>query len=317
MIGSVSIIATTNATDSTANPSRERSLTSTDARVSCVPIFSYTGQRVALLTQHGKERVIAPVLEPALGCRVERVAGYDTDLLGTFTRDIPRAGTQIEAARRKARIGMELSGLPLGLASEGSFGPDPFTGMFPWNVECLIWIDDKPGIEVVGIAQGKTNFAHVLTGSWEETEAFARQVGFPEHQLVVRPEGEEDARIRKGLAAWLELESAFSCALAQSASGQVFLETDVRAHANPMRMDNIRLAAEDLVCKLQSPCPTCGTPGFWMVERLAGLLCEDCGEPTHETRAEIHGCLKCTHRVTRERTDRQYADPSRCDYCNP
>lgn len=49
----------------------------------------YAGQRIALLTQHGKERTITPVLERAPGCRVERVAGYDTDLLGTFTRDIP------------------------------------------------------------------------------------------------------------------------------------------------------------------------------------------------------------------------------------
>lgn len=88
----------------------------------------HTGQRVALLTRHGKEQVSAPVLDLALGCRVERVDGYDTDLLGTFTRDIARAGTQLEAACKKARIGMELSYFPLGLASEGSFGPDPFTG---------------------------------------------------------------------------------------------------------------------------------------------------------------------------------------------
>lgn len=72
-----------------------------------------------------KEGVIASVLDTALGCRVERVTGDDTDLLGTFTREIPRAGMQLEAARKKARIGMELSGLSTGLASEGSFGPDP------------------------------------------------------------------------------------------------------------------------------------------------------------------------------------------------
>ena len=77
----------------------------------------YAERRVALLTQHGKEGVIASVLDTALGCRVERVSGFDTDALGTFTRDIPRAGTQIEAARKKARVGMELSGLPLGLVN--------------------------------------------------------------------------------------------------------------------------------------------------------------------------------------------------------
>ncbi len=277
----------------------------------------YAGRRVALLTQHGKERAIAPVIEPALGCRVERVAGYDTDLLGTFTRDIPRAGTQLEAARKKARLGMELAGLPLGLASEGSFGPDPMVGMFPWNVEMIVWIDDALGIEVAGMAAGKTNFAHRLAADWTAAEAFARQSGFPEHHLVVRPEGEADPRIRKGIAAWAELEAAVAWALEQSASGRVFLETDVRAHANPTRMDTIRLAAEDLAKKLCSPCPACGAPGFWIVERVAGLRCADCGAPTRETRAEVHGCLTCAHRETREHADRAYADPSRCDDCNP
>ena len=79
---------------------------------------SYRGRRIGLPTQHGKERVISPELDRALDCRVERVGGYDTDLLGTFTRDVPRAGTQLEAAGKKARTGMEPSGLPLGLASE-------------------------------------------------------------------------------------------------------------------------------------------------------------------------------------------------------
>lgn len=285
--------------------------------VASKPVASYADRRVALLTQHGKEGVIAPVLEPALGCQVERVAGYDTDLLGTFTRDIPRAGAQIEAARKKARIGMELSRLSLGLASEGSFGPDPFAGMFSWNVEFLIFIDDERDLEVVGVAQGKANFSHLLAADWASAEAFARQTGFPEHHLVVRPENENDPRICKGIAEWAALEAAFVRALGESANGQVFLETDMRAHANPTRMDNIRLAAEELVRKLQSACPACGVPGFWIVERVAGLPCGDCGTPTRETRTEIHGCLKCGHRVTRERTDRQYADPGRCHYCNP
>ena len=278
---------------------------------------AYSGRQVALLTQHGKERVLAPVLAAALGCRVERVAGYDTDLLGTFTRDIPRTGTQLAAARKKARIGMELAGLPIGLASEGSFGPDPFTGMFPWNVEFLIWIDDGLGIEVVGIAEGTSNSAHVLTASWEEAEAFARRAGFPEHHLVVRPEGEDDPRIRKGLADWADLQAAFDWSLDQSESRCVFIEIDLRANANPTRMDNIRLAAEDLARKLCSLCPACGTPGFWPVERVAGLPCEGCGVPTRETRAVVHGCCKCAHRVTRERTDAMYASAVRCDYCNP
>jgi hypothetical protein len=102
----------------------------------------YEGCRVALLTQHGKQAVIATLLEPALGCHIELVTGFDTDQLGTFTRETPRPGTQQEAARRKARQGMLLAGTSLGIASEGSFAADPFSGMLPWNVELVTWIDD-------------------------------------------------------------------------------------------------------------------------------------------------------------------------------
>jgi len=281
-----------------------------------VAIDGYQGQPVALLTQHGKEHVIASVLGPALGCRIERVSGYDTDLLGTFTREIPRAGTQIEAARRKARLGMELAGWPLGLASEGAFGPDPIAGMVPWNVEILLWIDDVRGLEVVGQAQGKANFAHLLTADWKAAGTFACHWGFPEHQLVLRPQREDDPRIRKGICSWTELEAGFAWAQAQSADGLVFLETDARAHANPTRHENIRLAAEDPAAKLRSLCPQCSAPGFWIVERVAGLPCEFCDAPTQEAQADVLGCVKCPHRETRER-EIKHADPGRCDYCNP
>jgi len=78
------------------------------------------------------------------------------------------------------------------------------------------------------------------------------------------------------------------------------LQTELRAHANPTRMEMIRLAAEDLVKKLRSPCPACGALGFWLVEHIAGLPCGDCGAPTRETR---------------ERTNREYADAGLCDDC--
>ena len=82
----------------------------------------YDGSRVALLTQHGKERVIASVLKPGLGCAIELVTGFDTDQFGTFTAETPRYGTQLEASRRKARKGMEIARAAQGIASEGSVG---------------------------------------------------------------------------------------------------------------------------------------------------------------------------------------------------
>ena len=277
---------------------------------------AYRGRQVALLTQHGKERVIAPVLDVALGCRVGRVAGYDTDLLGTFTREVPRPGTQLQAARKKARIGMDLAGLPLGLASEGSFGPDPYAGLFSWNVEMIVWIDDTLDIEVVGVASGKTNFSHLLTANWEEVETFARAAGFPEHSLVARPQHEDDPRIRKDIAAWNTLREVFRWACGEAGNGCTFLETDVRADRNPARMEKIGQAAQDLARKLCTPCPICDAPGFQLAERVPGLPCEDCGALTREARADIHRCVKCGHQVTVECPDKA-ASAGRCDFCNP
>ncbi|MBS3957350.1 MAG: hypothetical protein KGZ40_07460 [Clostridiales bacterium] len=278
---------------------------------------AYRGTRVALLTQHGKERVIAPVLASALHCHIELVEGFDTDRLGTFTRDVPRDGTQIEAARKKARIGMELSGMSHGLASEGSFGPDPFTGLLPWNTEVIVFLDDVLGIEVIGSARGHAVSAHRVVVGWEEIEAFARSVDFPAHQLVVRPEDSEDPRILKGVTDWAALKAGHSWAARLSADGRVFVEVDLRAHANPTRMAVIRSAAEDLAARLVSVCPECGAPGFGTVERVAGLPCSECGAPTRETKAEVWACVRCAHRIVRDRPGHSYADAGVCDHCNP
>ena len=287
-------------------------------RIKCFdPGTLYAGERMALLTKHGKEGVIAPVLEPGLGCKIERVSGYDTDLLGTFTREIPRDGTQIEAARKKARIGMDLARMPLGLASEGSFGPDPLLGAVPWNVECLLFIDDHLGFEVAGFAQGAARSGQAFAEDWEEGLLFARQAGFPDHGLVLRPEGAEDGRILKDVRDWAALERAFRRMRTTSESGRVFFEIDLRAHVNPTRREMIRCAAENLLEKIRSLCPACGLPGFEVVDRVNGIPCADCGFPTNEVRAEVYGCRKCAHRAVRERSSPAKGNPLYCDFCNP
>ncbi len=277
---------------------------------------SYRNQRVALLTQHGKEAVIAPALAELLGCRVEKMGGFDTDLLGTFTRDIARAGSQLDAARKKARIGMELSGLSIGIASEGAFGPDPLAFMLPANRELLIWIDDRLGIEVVASSAGKTNLSHCLIESWEEAENFAQSAGFPEHHLVVRPVDENHPEFRKGLADWDSLKDAVTWARDLAPNRNVSIETDMRAFANPTRMENIRLAAENLAQRLTSLCPACGAPGFSLGGHVRGLPCEDCGSPTGEAKVDVHCCVRCDHQLLVER-EREHASARYCDYCNP
>lgn len=279
--------------------------------------YNLAERTIALLTRHGKERVIAPMLESALRCRVKLVDGFDTDSLGTFTREIPRAGTQLEAARRKARIGMELSGSLFGLASEGAFGPDPEIGLIPWNVECVILVDDARGLELVGRAQGPARHAHHTVADWAAMLAFAEEAGFPDHHLVLRPDNDSDPRIVKGISDVDTLERTFAWALEQSAMKQVFAETDLRAHCNPTRMQMVARATEDLLARLGSLCPACEAPGFWLVERVPGLHCADCGAPTREAHAEVYGCIQCPYRETRPIDPGRYADPAVCDWCNP
>lgn len=116
--------------------------------------MKYSGQRIAFLTQHGKEALLGPLFSEKLACTLVRATGFDTDQLGTFTRDVPRPGTQLAAARFKANKGMELTGLSIGIGSEGAFGADPVGGIMPWNTEVIVWVDATLGIEILGIAQG-------------------------------------------------------------------------------------------------------------------------------------------------------------------
>ena len=276
----------------------------------------YSGSSIALLTQHGKEKVIAPVLASTVECQVRLVTGFDTDQLGTFTRDIPRLGTQLEAARKKARMGMALAKSSLGLASEGSFGPDPYTGMFIWNVEMVVWIDDTLGIEVVGIASGKASLFHQLTANWAEAKKFAYKSGFPMHGLVVRSQHQDDPRIRKGITDWETLHEAFQWASTEADNSCAFLETDVRAHMNPTRMEIIAEATQDLARKLNTLCPDCNTPGFQITNRVLGLPCEGCGIPTRETLADVYRCVRCSYEITTARPEKK-AQAGRCDFCNP
>ncbi|MEG4641299.1 hypothetical protein QUB23_32890, partial [Microcoleus sp. Aus8_D4] len=91
-----------------------------------------------LATMHHKERVMAPILKRELGVKILIPADFDTDAFGTFTREVKRLGTQIEAARQKAAKALEMAGETLAFASEGTFGPHPMMPYLPANREIVI-----------------------------------------------------------------------------------------------------------------------------------------------------------------------------------
>jgi hypothetical protein len=280
------------------------------------PLFE--GRRAVLLTKHRKEQVIQPILEKAMGCQIVVEAGFDTDQFGTFTREISRPGSQLDVARLKAEKGMELAGVDLGLASEGSFDAHPLLPFVPWNVELVLLVDKKERLELCGqCANSETNYSHRTIASWPEAEEFARQAGFPEHWLVLRPDNEQHQSVVKGLNTWEHLQDAVRWALATSASAKAFLETDMRAHANPTRMRNIQKAAADLAGRITQHCPACATPGFSVTGVHRGLPCEECGCPTEEVKARVFTCKRCGFSRTEEAAESERAPAGRCPHCNP
>ena len=272
--------------------------------------MSYHGLIAALATQHGKERAIAPAFAAMTGLALTVPPGIDTDALGTFTGEVSRPGSMREAARMKARLGMAATGLPFGIASEGSFGPHPFMPFLARGREVMIFIDDMQGIEVVEEAASEaTNFAALDLVQGADLENFLTRVGFPAHALVLR----DDPSMRKGIVTRAELDD-----LLKTCSRAARLETDMRAHLNPTRMAEIGKLAERLARRIATPCPACAAPGFGAVRNETGLRCEDCGARTQLVRSIVQGCAKCRHEEQLPRTDgRMAASPAECPECNP
>jgi hypothetical protein len=277
----------------------------------------YQGSQVAFLTQHGKEQLVGDRLEEALGCQLVHTSAYDTDLLGTFTNEVARQGSQLDAARAKAEIGMGLTGLHIGIASEGSFGPDPFVGFTPWNSEVLLWVDQQLGIEVQGFAHGPAQSLQRTIQTLDELHSFVTEANFPSHHLNLRPEHALSAPWQKGISDMQELIQAFHVAQSLSAGGGVVIENDLRAFSNPTRQALIRQATDDLIQKLRSACPQCAKPGFSLKKKLPGLPCRVCAQPTQLPIGEVWLCVSCTFEDKILVNTTELADPARCNYCNP
>jgi hypothetical protein len=277
---------------------------------------NYTNASFALLTKHGKERAIAPRFAQALRATVTVTDSFDTDALGTFTREIPRFGNQLDAARKKAELAIELTGCPLGLGSEGSFTPGPF-GLGSFNLEVVTLVDRQRNLVITGAIRQPGHHASGTFDSWEALAAFAEMAKFPSHALVLRPDDENHAHICKGLTELDALRAAHGECRALSKAGAVFAESDLRAHLNPTRMENIGTACDDLIARMMRACPACEAPGFGLAKIETGLPCSWCGEPTNDWKAEEFRCVSCSHIESRPRADLQKADPGLCPQCNP
>lgn len=280
----------------------------------------YAGKKAALATMHGKEAAIAPGLRKITGLIVVGAAGIDTDKLGTFAGDVPRDGTMLEVAIRKARMGMDVTGFSLGIASEGAFGPHPVIPFIAAGTELMTFVDDERKIVVTeSCFAEETNFGHLTIEPGQAHEPFLLRVGFPSHALIVRPnECPPPCRIFKGIQTVSDLDRAIGFAASLSVDGKARLETDMRAHLNPTRMKRIALLTERLARRLTTPCPEYDEPGFGRSGARAGLICADCCAPTGMIAAEFFCCPSCNYEEARPRADGLTKAPAgSCPECNP
>jgi predicted Zn-ribbon and HTH transcriptional regulator len=278
--------------------------------------------RVAVLaTMHHKEKVIAPILEENLGINVIVPENFNSDIFGTFTREIKRPDTQIVTAKLKAQKALAITGETMAIASEGSFAPHPSFPYIYTNREIIVFLDQELDLEIIGeVFSTETNFNHQVINSLSAAEEFANKSGFPEHGLVVwcDKNDQDEIEIIKGINTNQNLGEAVKFGLDNSPNGKLNIETDMRALYNPTRMKNIALATQDLVQKINSQCPQCSTLGFTITNKIPGLPCEMCSHPSLLTLAVVYKCKKCGFEQQKLFPDgKQFADPSLCEYCNP
>jgi len=282
----------------------------------------YLGRTAVLGSKHGKGSLIALPLLGSIGLSV-RTIEVDTDRLGTFAGDVPRALPMREAAIAKARMAMDEAECALGLASEGTVGPDPQVPLIVSDRELIVLVDDASGVvhqESVRSMDIKAASAAVRPG--DDLDPLLARAGFPAHRLIVRPEGIEPARLptgllHKGIADRAALEATIRDCAAQSPTGQSRVESDLRAHCSPTRRTSIARAAWRLGFRLASRCPACRAPGWGVVDELRGLPCRMCADWLPRAPCGlVLGCGQCGHLV--ERPDGRTAeDPGRCPSCNP
>ena len=277
----------------------------------------YVAHQAVLVSMHRKADIIVPIFAAQLGLHIIAQTTIDTDQFGSFTGEIARPDTQYQTAVAKARAGMVYSGAKLGIASEGSFFPHPAIPWLTINHELVVLVDDVHGWVLEGWAtSSETAAARQQVRTYADVYEFARRVGFPEQGIVVRYDIDGVAQLHKDADTLEALCAVVECAH-HANTGDIWLETDLRAHRNPKRRLVISQAAEDLVRNAQRMCATCTAPGMRKIATVPGLPCEWCGTPTDQPRALVYACVRCDYRVELPHPDVHTAAAEYCGVCNP
>jgi hypothetical protein len=263
-----------------------------------------------LSSKHQKEGLLQPIFE-SFGLRLLVNEGFDTDAYGTFCGAIPRTEGPKITVKEKCLAGMSFAGKRQGLASEGSFGQHPSIPFLTINEEWLVYIDLDRNLEIFGrsttldVCHAKLDYQDA-----EQLPTFLANCSFGPQGLVFKDT--ENAQVRaKGIQDRARLEQLID----QYPKWEI--ETDLRAHMNPLRQKNIIAAAKDLTERMHRYCPKCTQPDFSVQKVSGNLLCEVCLQKSNTYQYLEYCCTHCQHQLIEQRKDKNFEDPQYCNHCNP
>lgn len=292
-----------------------------------VEVFT-VGAEVALLTIHGKAQQIEPVFDQSFACKLRVTDRFNTDNLGSFDGKTPRTTSPIETALKKAYLACELTGLPQGLGSEGSFHSH-ITGSTS-NTEIIAFVDTRIGLEIFGFAQQFVPFNEIrVSDEHQFQDVFESQIeplGADQKWLLIQSDPQNNRQnLPNPVIKGLSKDEIITHIQFWPAS----IEPDFRAMNCPHRQHTIMMAAKDLVNNIQSSCPKCNWPNFIPENRKHSkikkvknshsydyLACESCGAVTTQIRPPSAHCDNCDYSIQNSEIAAT-ASAYYCTVCNP
>lgn len=277
----------------------------------------YFGKEVIVTSKHEKSKVMQAAFTSLLDIKLIELP-LDTDQLGTFSGEVERVAPPLETAIAKAKLGINHSGSPLGIASEGSIGSDI---SIPWvsaDYEVMVFVDAEHDVVISeSLVSRDIIAAKAMVRVGDLLDDFLQRADFPHHSLIVQSLGSKTPFIVKGIRDLSALTLAIKEGAGLSPTGQVSLESDFRAMHSPSRQRNIAALAQLLATRIASLCPGCQAPGWGKVAVERGVPCSQCGEVNNQAiAAEILGCVQCEKRAT-GKIVKEKLDPAQCQFCNP
>ena len=275
----------------------------------------FEGRPLCVATMHQKEKVVEPIFNSMLGVTCFVPSSLNTDQFGTFSGEISRTLSPLNAAAAKCDLAHQLTGCDLVLANEGSFGPHPSLFFIPSNEELMLLRDYKNNLSIwTTVLSTNTNYNSIEITNDNQLMDFAKSIGFPSHGIILL--SDDRTQIKKDFRTLEETKHALTDLLQIHRS--CIVETDMRAMNNPTRMKVIEELTYKLVQKINSVCPSCNAPGFDVIRINTGLPCMACKSATSSTLSLVKGCLTCSHEVLIEfPNNKREEDPMHCNYCNP